>query len=62
MKRHDFIKHLVKNNCKMLREGGNHSIFVNQVNNKISSVPRHRELKNNLCRNICKDLEISFPF
>ncbi|MCK4345892.1 MAG: type II toxin-antitoxin system HicA family toxin [Bacteroidales bacterium] len=46
----------------MLREGGNHSIFINQVNNKISSVPRHRELKNNLCRNICKDLEISFPF
>ena len=45
-----------------MREGGNHSIFLNTINNEISSVPRHKEIRNNLCRKICKDLEIPFPF
>jgi len=28
------------------------------VNKKLSSVPRHRDVKNNLVQKICKDLEI----
>lgn len=44
-----------------MREGGNHSIFQNQQNKKISSVPRHKEIKSNLIKKICKDLEIDFP-
>ena len=62
MKRLFFIKHLSKYNCVLMREGGNHSIFLNTINNEISSVPRHKEIRNNLCRKICKDLEIPFPF
>lgn len=61
MKISSFIKHLNKHNCLLIREGGNHSIFQNQQNSKISSVPRHKEIKNNLVRKICKDLEISVP-
>ncbi|MBI5218278.1 MAG: type II toxin-antitoxin system HicA family toxin [Bacteroidia bacterium] len=62
MKIVDFIRHLRIHRCELLREGGNHSIYINTVNNKISSVPRHKEIKNNLCRKICKDLEIPSPF
>ncbi|HBX49728.1 MAG TPA: addiction module toxin, HicA family [Bacteroidales bacterium] len=62
MKIVDFIRHLRVHRCELLREGGSHSIYMNIVNNKLSSVPRHKEIKNNLCRRICKDLEIPLPF
>jgi predicted RNA binding protein YcfA (HicA-like mRNA interferase family) len=61
MKTTNFIRYLNKNNCLLIREGGNHSIFQNSLNKKISSVPRHKEVKNNLVRKICKDLEIALP-
>ncbi len=61
MKTANFIRHLNQHNCLLIREGGNHSIFQNQNNKKISSVPRHKEIKNNLVRKICRDLEIVFP-
>lgn len=48
-------------NCTLKREGGNHTIYINLVNNKISAIPRHKELKNFLCIKICKDLEIPSP-
>ncbi len=52
---------MLKQNCLLIREGGNHSIWQNQTNKKISSLPRHKEIKNNLIRKICKDLEIPAP-
>lgn len=58
MKRIDFEKHLKKNKCFKLREGGNHSVWVNEKNNKQSSVARHNELSNITCKVICKQLEI----
>ena len=61
MKTVDLVRYLKINHCQLYREGGNHSIFINTVNNKLSSVPRHKEVKNNLVRKICKDLEIPVP-
>jgi len=52
MKTKNFIKFLNLHNCLLLRGGSNHSVFKNQKNNKISSVPRHKEVKNNLVRKI----------
>jgi predicted RNA binding protein YcfA (HicA-like mRNA interferase family) len=49
MKQSNFIKHLQKQNCLLIREGGNHAIYQNQVNKKITSVPRHKEIKNISC-------------
>lgn len=43
MKTSNFIRYLHQNNCKLLREGGNHSIFQNELNKKISSV---QDIKN----------------
>jgi mRNA interferase HicA len=58
MKRSAFIKHLEANNCVLLREGANHSIYKNPKNDKQSSVGRHQELDNSMCKKICKQLEI----
>ena len=61
MKRLDLIRHLERHGCEFLREGGNHTIYVNRPKNKVSAVPRHREIIEFTARKICKDLEIPKP-
>jgi mRNA interferase HicA len=51
-------KHLRKYGCAKKREGGNHTVWENKENRKISAVPRHREIKDLLAQKICKQLEI----
>ncbi len=45
MKKKDLIKHLEKNGCLFVREGGSHTVYLNPENNKVSTVPRHTEVK-----------------
>jgi mRNA interferase HicA len=45
----------------LLREGREHSVYVNRAKNKASTVPRHREINDFLARKICRDLEIPMP-
>jgi len=61
MKRNKFIKHLSRNGCYLLREGSNHSIYYNPYNSRISTIPRHIEIKYFIVLKICKDLEIDIP-
>ena len=61
MKRRDLIRHLSAHNCKLLREGGKHSVYCNPARLKVSSVPRHRDIDDYLARKICRDLEIPSP-
>lgn len=61
MKRTDLIRHLRSNGCELLREGGNHSVFVNRAVGKATVVPRHREINDFLARKICRDLEVLEP-
>ena len=58
MKRKELIRHLEQHGCELLREGGNHTIYVNRNKRKSSSVPRHNEINDFLAKKICKDLEI----
>jgi predicted RNA binding protein YcfA (HicA-like mRNA interferase family) len=58
MKRRDLIRHLERNGCALLREGGKHSVYVNRSAAKSSTVPRHREINEFLARKICRDLEV----
>nr|WP_267871407.1 type II toxin-antitoxin system HicA family toxin [Nostoc sp. CHAB 5715] len=55
------IRHLEKNGCLFLREGGRHTIYYNPSNNRTSAVPRHTEIVDILTIKICKDLEIHPP-
>lgn len=59
MKRRDLIRHLEKYNCVFLREGGKHTVYKNLDNGKLTSIPRHRQIKENLAKKICDDLGIS---
>lgn len=59
MKRKEFIRHLLKNGCVFVREGANHSVFFNPVIKRVSTIPRHNEIRNLLAKKICKDLGIS---
>jgi mRNA interferase HicA len=50
VKRRDLIRHLEQHGCELLREGGNHSIYVNRKAGRTSSVPRHSEINNDLAK------------
>ncbi|MEM8894424.1 MAG: type II toxin-antitoxin system HicA family toxin [Bacteroidota bacterium] len=58
MKRNKLIKHLKQHGCQQLREGANHTVFSNPVNNRQSTVGRHRELSDILCNKVCQQLGI----
>ncbi len=58
MKRNAFLKYLNENKCVLVREGANHSLYMNTKNGKKSTVGRHPELSNLMCKIICKQLEI----
>jgi mRNA interferase HicA len=61
VKRSDLVRHLHARGCELLREGANHSVYVNRLTRKSSSVPRHREINDFLARKICRDLGVSEP-
>ncbi len=58
MKRRALIRHLKKHGCYLVREGSNHSVWGNLTLNVKTVVPRHTEIKNQLAKDICKDLKI----
>ena len=61
MKRRALVRHLEGHGCELLREGANHSIFVNRSAGKTSAVPRHAEINDDLAKKICKDLGVPIP-
>ncbi len=61
MKRKALLRHLEKNGCMWLREGGNHSIYFNPPLKKTSTVPRHNEVHDFMARKICRDLGVKEP-
>lgn len=61
MKPTDLIRHMEKHGCELLREGGNHSVYINRKARRSSVVPRHREINDFLARKICDDLQIPRP-
>jgi len=58
MKRRELIRYLETNGCVPLREGKKHSVYLNKIRRKVSTVPRHKEISDFLAQKICRDLEI----
>ena len=58
MRRIDLIRYVERYHCRLIREGGNHSIFKNSITGRTSSIPRHTEIDDFLAKKICKDLGI----
>ena len=61
MKLRDLERHLREHGCHFEREGGNHTLWKNPANGKVTPVPRHREVKENTARSVCRQLEIPPP-
>ena len=61
MKRVDLIKYLLKVGCVFVREGSRHSVFLNPITKRISTIPRHNEINTFLAKKICRDLGIEDP-
>ena len=59
MKRRDLLRYLEQHGCELLREGGSHTVYVNRAEQKVSTIPRHREIDEMLARKICKDLGVA---
>jgi len=58
MKRKDLVKYLQKCDCVLFREGAKHPVYINEVDRKISTIPRHNEINNFLAKKICNDLGV----
>ena len=61
MKRRALIRHLTREGCVLIREGGNHSWWGNPAKNRRSAVPRHAEIHDLLANKICRDLDVPKP-
>ncbi len=61
MKRHELIRHLEAHGCRLLREGGRHTVYFNPATNATSAVPGHTEIYEYLARKICRDLQVPPP-
>ncbi|MCF6285619.1 MAG: type II toxin-antitoxin system HicA family toxin [Candidatus Hydrogenedentes bacterium] len=56
MKRRDLIKQLESMGCILLRHGGRHDWYHNPATRVSQPVPRHREINEQLARNILKKM------
>ena len=61
MKREKVLKHLRSNDCSLLREGGRHSMYINNTNGKQAPVPKHPDIKKRTIKSICNQLDIDEP-
>ncbi len=56
MKRRDLEQRLRLAGCRLKREGGSHSLWINPETGVIEAIPRHTEIKEPLARKILKHL------
>ncbi len=61
MKRRDVLRHLRQHGCRLVREGGEHSIWENPATHRRTSVPRHNEILEFTAVRICQQLEVPEP-
>jgi len=56
LKRTDLIREIEKIGCVFIRHGGKHGWYQNPKSKAVQPIPRHREINNNLAKNIIKKL------
>jgi hypothetical protein len=59
--RRDLLRHLANHGCEFLREGSNHTVYVNRAQRRSAAIPRHNEVADILVRVICTELGIPKP-
>ena len=61
MKRRELIRHLEGHGCRLKREGGGHSLYLNPATGETQTVPRHAEIVFITARKICQGLSVPQP-
>ncbi len=61
MKRKSLIRHLESLGCRLVREGGSHTIYTNADGTRKTQIPRYTEINDFLARKICRDLQVPEP-
>ena len=61
MKRVDLVRHLERHGCEFVREGKEHTLYINRQAKKSAAVPRHREIPKGTVRSICRALGLPSP-
>jgi len=56
VKRRDLVQKLEEMGCVLIRQGGKHDWYQNQLTRMAQPVPRHREIKELLAKSILKKL------
>ena len=57
MKRRDLIRRLEKMGCEFVRHGGKHDWYFNPLTGVSQAIPRHREVKEHLARQIIREMQ-----
>jgi mRNA interferase HicA len=61
MKWRDLIRHLESHGCEFVREGKEHTLYINRREKKATAIPRRRERPSNTVRAICRALGVASP-
>ena len=61
MRRTDLLRHLEQHGCVFVREGSNHTIYLNPATRARAPIPRHRVIEPPLVLTICKQLGVPSP-
>lgn len=61
MKRKELERFLRNNDCELYREGSRHTIYRQSSTGKMTAVPRHTEIRAQIVRKICDELNIEHP-
>jgi len=61
MKRTQLIQYLKANQCSLQYKGAKHLLFIHEVSKSRSTIPLKAEIKDLLCKKICKDIGVKSP-
>jgi mRNA interferase HicA len=61
IKRRVLLRHLRRDGCGLLRQGGRHEVWMDASGERRSTVPRHRELPRGTALAICRQLGVPLP-
>jgi predicted RNA binding protein YcfA (HicA-like mRNA interferase family) len=61
VKKRELQRHLTAHGCTLARQAAKHEMWENPATGQRTVVPRHREIKTQTARGICRQLGIAMP-
>jgi predicted RNA binding protein YcfA (HicA-like mRNA interferase family) len=61
VKTRDLVRHLRSHGCEFRKHGAKHDLYWNPTNKKVTTIPRHSDIKRFTAVSVCRTLEIPEP-